>query len=670
MDLNIPKTNISKTEKEGLKQLRQNRNIIIKPADKGSATVIMDTENYILEAERQLANPIHYQLLDKPKFPETAQKILEILDKLLNRKFIDMDQYTYLSPPVDPKPRRFYLLPKIHKKRENWTIPDKMPPGRPIISDCGSESYPVSEYIDHFLLPVSTSHPSYLKDTPHFLRTIAQYPIPEDALLITIDVDALYTNINNEDGVRAVAENFKKNPDLSRPTKSILELLKLSLENNDFIFNNRWYLQTFGCAMGKKFSPAYANIFMAEWEEGALAKCPLKPLVYKRFLDDIFIVWTHGLTEFQNFFQTLQTHHESISLKFEVDQEKVNFLDTTIFKGPRFRETGILDTRVYFKETDSLQLLDKNSFHPKHTFNGIIKSQVLRYKRNCNNPGDVDKACKKLFRALGPRGYTQRFLRKIKNDTLHPLGIDNQGHSEKCLNPRCRICLHITPTNEATPAGRNPSAPIPLTTRQTCTDSNGIYYIYCSDCRQGYVGETGNTFKIRLTQHFSDIRTRKDTVVAQHFDPAGDNCNWQSLQITLLETLPINAKDEAYVGKANRLDRERWWIQKLHTSSTQSGLNHIPKPLENPIMPFVLPFSESAGVLAYKTKKVFMKLKAQFPRSFPHKFVTAYSRNQNVRDVLVKSQFGPTPQTPDPMNDSQELLQILAELAEEADDPN
>jgi hypothetical protein len=46
--------------------------------------------------------------------------------------------------------------------------------------------------------------------------------------------------------------------------------------------------------MDKKFAPHSADIFMAQFERDALAKCPLKPLIYLRYLDDIFIVWTHG----------------------------------------------------------------------------------------------------------------------------------------------------------------------------------------------------------------------------------------------------------------------------------------------------------------------------------------------------------------------------------------
>ena len=61
-----------------------------------------------------------------------------------------------------------------------------------------------------------------------------------------------------------------KKSDAKRPDKEIIQLLSYSLKYNNFIFNNQCYLQTGGTAMGKKFAPNYANIFMAKWEKEAL----------------------------------------------------------------------------------------------------------------------------------------------------------------------------------------------------------------------------------------------------------------------------------------------------------------------------------------------------------------------------------------------------------------
>lgn len=637
INLKIPRANLSAPLKKGLKDLKDNPDIVIKPADKGSGTVIMDKDVYILEAERQFSNTKHYKSLDQPIYPQTAQKITEILEDLLQKQKIDQDCFDYLVPPDDAKPRRFYLLPKIHKEKDKWTIPDRMPPGRPIVSDCGSESYAISEYIDHFLAPLATTHESYLKDTPHFLETISAIEIPQDALLISMDVDALYTNIDNTDGLNAVRTAFQQNPDPERPDNAVLELLKLSLENNDFQFNDKCYLQTWGTAMGKKFAPNYANLFMAQWERGALAKCPLKPLVYKRYLDDIFVIWTHGRQAFLEFHQILNSHHESIKLKYEIHEQEIDFLDTTPYKGERFRKSGRLDTRVYFKPTDSLQLLDKYSYHPKHTYRGLIKSQILRYKRICNNDHDVEVACSKLFKALKSRHYSRRFLREIKAKTLHPQENLADGKSERCGHNRCHVCPYVTPTTtvqKAVPTGQRVT--LPLTTTQNCNSSNGVYLLGCSQCGKAYVGETGNSFKVRITQHLSDIKLRKNTPVAEHFAlmDEEDNCSLSDLQVIFLETL--ETQPEQYKNKSRRLDRERFWSLQLHTAAPK-GLNTLPKPNEEPVLPLVIPFSETAVKVSQMARDTFDQLKAIYPTAFPHRFIPAYSRNQNISDQLVRA---------------------------------
>ena len=74
-------------------------------------------------------------------------------------------------------------------------------PGRPIIADCGSESYASAKYINHFLAPLAKQHKSYVKDTNDFINKIAEIKAKEGAFLATIDVDSLYTNIDNTNGL-------------------------------------------------------------------------------------------------------------------------------------------------------------------------------------------------------------------------------------------------------------------------------------------------------------------------------------------------------------------------------------------------------------------------------------------------------------------------------------
>lgn len=127
-------------------------------------------------------------------------------------------------------------------------------------------------------------------------------------------------------------ETLSQHPDPSRPDHIILQLLEICLTHNDFMFDDRFYLQTHGTAMGQRFAPAYANIYMTHWEWGALSKCPLKPLFYYRYLDGCSIVgaWPYSTAQFTTFVHLLNTHHPTIKLKASINPISINFLDTTI----------------------------------------------------------------------------------------------------------------------------------------------------------------------------------------------------------------------------------------------------------------------------------------------------------------------------------------------------
>lgn len=427
---------MTKKETIALHQLIHNKHIVIKPADKGSAVVIMDREQYTKEAHRQLQNKDYYRPLTRPIYTRTIPVIHRMIDNLKNKGFIDELQRQYLKGQGAPRPRRFYMLPKIHKEQQKWPVPGLMPPGRPIVSDCESETYATAELLEHYLHPFSTIHPAYIKDTYHFLDILKTHTFPIQSFLFTMDVEALYTNIDIKKGIRAVKEIFKKHPDINRPDKEIIKLLEVNLYRNDFEFDYKYYLQIKGTAMGKRFAPSYANIFMASWEREALAKTTLQPVFYCRYLDDIFAIWTHTKEEFDIFLNELNQHDPDIRLTAQIDYTQINFLDTVIFKGPHFTNTGRLDSKIYFKTTDTHCLLHKHSFHPKHTYRGLIRSQLTRFFRICTYNSDLRQATRILFTTLRTRGYSKTFLRSCWK------GFQNNKknkNTQTCYSIHCEI---------------------------------------------------------------------------------------------------------------------------------------------------------------------------------------------------------------------------------------
>lgn len=606
--------NLSVSQRRAIVELGKNKDIIIKPADKGSSIVILDKQQYLFEANRQLSNSRHYVRLSESLVMETQKLVNEILQNLFEEGFINRKQKAYLMGPDIPRSRRFYLLPKIHADQGSWTVPGEVPRGRPIVSDCGSETYKIAEYIDHFLNPISQTHQSYLKDTFDFIDKIKLKPFPANSFLFTIDVESLYTNINTELGLQAVKHIFQQNPDPLRPDKAILKLLEINLTRNDFEFNSELFLQVQGTAMGKKFAPAYANIYMAEWERTLFYRCSSLPLMYYRYLDDIFGIWHHGESSFHHFIDMANAHHTHIKLKSNLHYEHINFLDTTVFVRETIEGQNQLQTKVFFKPTDVHCLLHKTSYHPKHTFKGLIKSQLIRFYRICSQEQHFNEATQILFNALRPRGYSKRFLRSIKADTLRELRQGSDGpvepdpgdfiplittFSERTTglnvkiknsfeyvqqsirelesfkiisayrrNPNLKDILvksTLKPDRKQTPS----VAPYfqlvkyvgfgdrgcPVKQHISLYTTNVVYMITCKHCNKRYVGETKHSIMVRLKQHLYTINKQTlDTHLVMHFSTHGT----QHLSITGLET-------DLRWSEAQRRKREYNWIERLQT---------------------------------------------------------------------------------------------------------
>ncbi|KAL2091689.1 hypothetical protein ACEWY4_011487 [Coilia grayii] len=408
--------NITSEQRQAIKSLSRNQQLVIKPADKGGQIVMQDRCFYLQEAYRQLSDTTYYTPLSEPLQPSTQVEIRNCINDMYDRKIISSKQRFYLYGPEEPRMRQFYLLPKIHKSPDTWTIPHVLPKGRPIVSDCGSESYRIAEFIDFHINPLSQRHPSYVKDTYSFVDEVSALTVPRGSFLFTVDVDSLYTNIDTTLGLQALKDTFALYPDPLRPDSFILKLLEITLTKNDFEFNGKFYLQTCGCAMGRKYSPSYADIYLARWEEQAFRQCEKTPLIYKRYLDDLFGIWTHSEEDFNHFIQILNSQHPKIKLKQNLQPVCVEFLDTVVFQISTPEGASKLATRVYFKDTDRHALLHRRSFHPRHTFRGLIKAQLIRFHRICTYKKHVDEATAILFEALYPRGYSKRFLRTIKDD--------------------------------------------------------------------------------------------------------------------------------------------------------------------------------------------------------------------------------------------------------------
>ena len=232
-----------------------------------------------------LDNKDNCRPLASPMVTETNLKVKQLITDLYNGDHIDdMTKKWLCQTPNPPRIPEFYTLTKIHKPS---------PVGRPIVSGCDGPTEKLSSFVDKLLQPIAQQQKSYLKDTTDFVNFIENTKVPVDVILVSMDVTSLYTNIPQEEGIdtvcRAYEIFYRNEPPI--PTQLLKRALRLILQENSFQFNGKNYLQTHGTAMGTKMAVAFSNIFMNKVEMEILSQSLFKPLVWKRYIDDIFLLW-------------------------------------------------------------------------------------------------------------------------------------------------------------------------------------------------------------------------------------------------------------------------------------------------------------------------------------------------------------------------------------------
>ena len=124
--------------------------------------------------------------------------------------------------------------------------------------------------------------------------------------------------------------------------------------------------------MGTICAPAHANMFMAYFEEKFM--CPLidaKTVLYLRFIDDIFMIWTNSEKDLVEFLNELNTKHTSIKFEFKYSRQQIEFLDTLVYI-----DNNKLQTTLYKKPTDRQNYLHSKSEHPYSLKKSIAYSQA------------------------------------------------------------------------------------------------------------------------------------------------------------------------------------------------------------------------------------------------------------------------------------------------------
>ena len=164
----------------------------------------MNTTDYLREGYRQLEDTNFYQKIPEDITNKISDRIAQQLIKMRSLDLISDKNFEYLNIK-NPTEARFYLLPKIHKKDI---------PGRPICNSINHPTCHISKFVDEHIKQYVPKTKSYVRDTQHFISRLKKLgTIPQGAFIVTLDVSSLYTNIPNHEGILAVAEYLRRDPE-------------------------------------------------------------------------------------------------------------------------------------------------------------------------------------------------------------------------------------------------------------------------------------------------------------------------------------------------------------------------------------------------------------------------------------------------------------------------
>jgi hypothetical protein len=468
------KNNSTKSNKKALIDLQNDPNIIIKEADKGGAVCIMDRAYYGNKIKEMLQDENTYSEIEQNKIKSTMSKIKKLIkqhDQSLTDK--ERDYLTNFKIKVSD----LYGLPKVHKSDEIKSAVQQSKSSyvqvqspadlkfRPIVAGPVCPTSRLSHLVDILLKPIPQYTRSYVRDDIDFL-TKFQRQLDQDKKfkLVTFDVESLYTNIDHDLGKKAIKYWIDKHRDKipSRfSAKFICEAIEIILENNVFHFDDKFFIQLKGTAMGTKMAPNYASLVLAYLEEMLYTKLESEKGIeyakfikehFVRYLDDCFIVWNEAQGDIKYFHTLLNNLHPSLNFTLESSETEIPFLDILVKLN-----NNQVTTDIYYKPTDTHQYLSYNSCHPRHTKNNIPYSQARRICTIIDDPCEKNEKLQQMYDFFIDRGYPpelikngitkakaipQSELRKVKETVVEDIIPFVQRHNPR--HPNVFKLLHST----------------------------------------------------------------------------------------------------------------------------------------------------------------------------------------------------------------------------------
>ena len=416
--------NLTVSQRNGLKFLKENKDLLYFKADKGSGVVFLDPDMYNNLVMCKLNSP-NFEKLHRNTDYFTMVKLNSLVRR--HTQMLTTNEKRAITR-FDYKSTNIYAVPKIHKSQLikdaiknchdvclTLTRPSDLTV-RVIFGGPKNVTTGIANLVDVLLKPFVGLIQARVRDAVDFVNKIPRYDpaVLPRIQMWSVDVQDMYQNIEHGLGLEAVEYWLDRYPEKIPARfnkKFILESLLFVLENNTGYFNGNFYRQIRGTATGIKPAPIYADLTMGYLEIKFFYQ--LKMIIsnevasffwnnYRRYLDDGQIMWDTQLGDFTVILNLMNQLHPSIKFTSVCDNFKLVYLNVTILKTNK----GFL-TEIYNKETDSDTYLPFASSHPHHC-KVAIPFELARSVRTLTDKNEtVEKKLKTLGERLQRCGYPQ-----------------------------------------------------------------------------------------------------------------------------------------------------------------------------------------------------------------------------------------------------------------------
>ena len=419
----------------------------------------------------------------------------------------------------------------------------------------GSYTHGLAKYLSDILKPL-INRKFTVKDSFSFVHELLS--VRDIPFMCSFDVVSLYTNIPVDQTIEICLNKlYKDNNTVNNITREQMKrLLHYCVKLNHFMFDNQYYDQKDGVAMGSSLGPILADIFMSDLENKVFDTFDGNlPLLYKRYVDDIFLVF-NDRDDCELFYEYINRQHPNIKFTLDIEEnECLPFLDVLVSRSA----DGVVSTSLYRKDTFSGLMMQYDSFVPVSYKKSLVNGLIHRAWKICSSSELFQSELTYIKRLLLSNGFPLKFInRQIKlflnkkqaaipkdiqfgpvRRKLYislPFSGQNSIKLSRQLNrvvtklaPCVSLNLVFTATNRLNCISKLKS-PIPILNK-----SNVIYQINCLECQEFYVGLTTRRLCKRLYEH----KNRNYSAIYKHSSDADHKINYDNPKVLASDTIKI-----------------------------------------------------------------------------------------------------------------------------------